>query len=117
MWPDPRFVTGISTITIGLFIIAIPLRLWFIHPINRVFKLGPFITEAGFRAVLENRPTFFAIGLYLLLNGASRVFYGLQSVGYVSDNFVNVVGGAEALLSIWAGVLTVIGAHRIWIRK
>lgn len=114
---DPRWITGVATLIIGGFIAAIPLRLWLVHPINRVFNLGPFVTEEGFRALLRHRIMLFAIGIYIIINGISRLVYAARWVGLVPDRDADFIGGVESIFSIWAAGLALIGIKRIWLDK
>lgn len=113
---DPRFISGAATILIGMFVCAIPLRLWFLHPVRRVLRIGPYITDQGLRALLHSRWLMLGIGLVLLLNGVSRIVFALRWQGLVESDVAIMVGDLEAGLSLWAVWMTLRGAHRIWLK-
>lgn len=112
---DWRILGGPAMMVLGCCFLFFTYRLWVIHPVNRVFRLGPFVTERGMRAVLNLRLT-------LLSFGSCLVVYGLSSVVYwffrqrVDDPLVQFLGSLGAGLAIWAagmGVFSVVRFLRI----
>lgn len=110
---DPRFLTGPAFFGIGLFLFVISIRLWVVHPVNRVFRLGRFVTEDGMTALLNARVVFLAYGLLGLTSGMTRCIYWFGS-RQVYDPAVMFLGSLETGLAIWSALLSASVAFRIW---
>lgn len=110
---DPRIVSAVAFYVIGLAAIALTLRIWWTHPINRVFSIGPFVTEAGLRAILDNTPALFALGLFALSAGVARHMYWLDARGHPTPLPANFFGLIEAIFAIWAAASVIIAAVRL----
>lgn len=103
---DLRFLTGPAMLLMGGFLIFVAVRLWRVHPVNRVFRLGPYVTEAGMVALLGLRFTILSYGLFLSAHGlASCVYWYVRRA--VHDPLVQFLGSLSAGLGIWAAVITV----------
>lgn len=111
---DPRTLTGPSLVIIGALFLFIALRLWLVHPLNRVFRIGPFVTEEGLRAVLGMRATFFAFGCFFITQGGSGMTYWWIANRDETYPPVVLLGSAATCFSIWAGFLAVRAAWRLW---
>ncbi len=111
---EPRVLTGPAFIVIGAVLLWIFLRLWLVAPINRVFRLGPFITERGMIALLTGRPVFLAYGLLGIVSGVCRCTYWFF-VRQVNAPIVLYLGSLETGLAIWAAYLSVHTALRVWL--
>lgn len=113
---DARLLVGPAMLVIGAALIAISMRLWLVRPVNRVWKLGPFVTEAGLKAVLNLRFTFFAMGAFLSVQGLTAItfWFGYQDI---RNPLVALLGTLAAGLSFWAVYLTIAGLWRLWRSK
>lgn len=102
---DLRFLTGPAMLLMGGFLIFVAFRLWRVHPVNRVFRLGPYVTEAGMVALLNLRFAIMSYGLFLFAQGmASAVFWYVRRA--VDDPLVQFMGSLSAGLGIWAAAIT-----------
>lgn len=110
---EPRILAGPAQVIVGLVLTGIAIRLWTVHPVNRVFRLGPYVTEAGMRALLRLRSTFAAIGLAFVSGGAARTHFWFSS-RQVSDPVVAFFGSLEAGLAVWAAFLAIHKAVLLW---
>lgn len=99
---------------IGVAFIAISLRLWLVHPVNRVFRIGPFVTERGMRAVLNLRLLFFGLGAFLSTQGAAGVVFWFFRDRRVDDPLVQFLGALGAGLGLWAGAMIASALIRVW---
>ena len=110
---DTRFLTGPALILIGALLLTIALRLTLVHPINRVFRVGPFVTERGMKALLNMRIVFYAFGLLLVESGVFRCayWYVYQDIHHPAVVFL---GSLEAGLAVWSAGLAIMAAARLW---
>lgn len=114
MWIEPRVVIGPMLVLLGCLFLGIAARLWLVHPLNRVFRLGPFVTERGLRAVLSMRPLFLSLGLFLTTWGAANVIFWTQADGDLYYWPVPFLGALASVFGAWACALSIIAAVRLW---
>lgn len=110
---DLRWLTASCFVAIGAIFIWFALRVWRTHPINRVFSLGPFVTEEGLRLLLSSVGTLFSIGLWLLSAGVARFSYWLRWNHHLASEIANFLGIIEAVFSLWAAGCVIIAAWRL----
>jgi hypothetical protein len=110
---DPRFLAGPAMLVLGAGFCFLAMRLWLVRPLNRVFRLGPYVTEQGMRAVLNLRFTSFAFGAFLVVQGLSSVvfWWGEQEV---YDPLVKLLGSLGAGMGLWAAGLMTRGLYRLY---
>ncbi len=113
---EPRLFTGPAFIVIGAFLLTIALRLWVVHPVNRVFRLGPYVTERGMVALLNGRTTFLCFGLLGIVSGLTRTIYWFVTPE-VNAPGVRYLGSLETGLALWAAYLSVRTAVRLWLGR
>lgn len=111
---DPRILTGPALIVIGGFLVTIALRLYIVHPVNRVFRLGPFVTERGLVAVLRMRVIFLCYGMFFLTQGMTSTTYWFVVSQDVDNPFVVAFGSFGAAFAIGAAYFTLVAAWRLW---
>lgn len=111
---DARLLTALSLLVIGCIIVTAALAMWRMHPINRVFALGPYVTEEGMRALLSNWTVVFALGVTALAEAGARVAYWAMRSSYVGSDFANIFGMAEAIFTTWAAAYTVKATVALW---
>lgn len=114
--PDPRMIAGPALIVLGLLMLFVTQKLWLSHPLDRARRLGPFVTEAGLRAVVELRLTLVAFGLFLSMQGVASVVYWYFR-REVDDPLVTFLGSCAAGLGVWAASLAVARGFRLWRAK
>lgn len=114
MWIEPRIIIGPCLIVIGAFMLGVAYRLWAVHPLNRVFRLGPFVTERGLQAILGMRPLFLSLGLFLTTWGASALVFWTIAGGDVYFPAVRFLGAFASVFGVWSSVLIVVSAVRLW---
>lgn len=109
---DARILVGPAMLLLGGGFLFLSLRLWLVRPLNRVFRLGPFVTERGMRALLNLRFTSFAFGAFLTVQGLANVvfWYGTQQV---YNPLVQALGSLAAGLGGWAVWLMLRGLWRL----
>lgn len=112
-WLEPRFLIGPAECVIGVLMVVIAYRLWAVHPLDKVLRLGPYMTPEGLKILLAIRIEFFAFGSVLVVGGFTRFLYWFGHRN-VNDPFVLLFGSMEALLSLWAAALAINMAVRLW---
>lgn len=108
---DPRLLTGPSLIVIGAVFLFLGLRLWIVHPVNRVLRLGPFVTEEGLGVVIRLRVLLTNLGLFFLTNGAASVRFWFVADRKLDDPIVAVLGGMAGVFAVSAAIVTL---HALW---
>lgn len=102
-----RFLTDACLLLLGVWMIWVALRLWATHPVNRVFGLGPYVTEEGLRLLLQHWLMVFALGLTLLAQALSRFCFKLHQLGHIDILLVEAIGLVEAGFTLWSTILAV----------
>lgn len=113
---DPRYLTGPAMIIVGLFFLFQACRLWFVHPINRVMRLGRYVTEEGLVAILNLRSLLLFYGLAGLEGGLYRCYYWFGNKE-VDDPNVRFLGSAETMLMIICAYLSLTKGYHLWRTK
>lgn len=111
---DLRFLTGPSMLIIGGLLVIVALRLWLVHPINRVLRVAPFVTEAGLRALMAMRPLFFSTGMFLVTSGCNSVYFWFFSTRNISDAVVVFLGSLAASMGIFATIAALMAGVALW---
>ncbi|WP_203309753.1 hypothetical protein [Sphingomonas beigongshangi] len=113
---DARLLVGPAMLALGLGFLVLSIRLWAVRPLNRVFRLGPFVTERGMKAVLNLRFTSFAFGAFFVVQGLTAItfWFGSQDI---QNPLVQALGSLGAGLGVWAVVLMYRGLWRVWKHK
>lgn len=112
---DARIVTAVCLWVIGLIVTGFTVKVWWTHPVNRAFLFGPYLTQAGLKAVLRGWPLLFLLGALALASGFSKFAYWLQAQGAEVDGLAGISSLIEAALSLWSAGGLVIFAARTWI--
>lgn len=110
---DARILAGPALLALGAGFLFLSLRLWMVRPLNRVFRLGPYVTEAGMRAVLRLRFTSFAFGSFLAVQGLANVIFWFGE-RHVYNPLVQLLGSLGAGLGVWAASLMGLGLWRLY---
>lgn len=116
MWAtfDPRYLTGPTSIVLGGVLVWIAARLWLVRPVNRVFRIGPFVTERGLRALLAMRPLFLIWGMFLSTQGTASVLYWFVTGEQAGHPMVALFGSLAAGFAVCSLALVVAGLWRLW---
>lgn len=110
---DARYFSGPAYLIVGSLVLVIGLRLWLVHPINRVFRIGPFVTERGMVAVLAMRSLFASFGAMMLSSGLVKTCYW-YFIPIVNAPVNRFLGSLEAGMSLWAATMACIAAYRLY---
>ena len=110
---DPRILTGPALLAAGGLLLFISGRLWLVHPVNRVFRVGPFVTPKGLEALLGLRMILCAFGLLIAESGVYRIAYWLFERD-VNARAVVLLGSLETGLALWVAYLSIVAGVRIW---
>ncbi len=112
---DPRFLTGPAMMLMGAVLLVFAVRMWRVHPVNRVLRLGPYVTEAGMIALLNMRMTLLSYATFLLVYGlASVVFWYARRE--VNDPLVQFLGSLGTGLGLWAAGNSLVAFWRVYRR-
>ena len=101
MIAGPHFWTAIAYYIIGIPLIVLALKVWWMHPINRAIYFGDYVTERGLARLLRNWPFTFLFGAFILSCGIEHHLDYLASRGRVNPEFVRFVANIEAIISLW----------------
>ena len=99
---DPRIITCVAYLIVGFAAIGVCLRIWHTPAINRVFSLGPFVTEEGLRFILAHVKMLFALGAFAVASGLSRFAYWKAGVAHVESGWPHSFGIIEMIFAVWA---------------
>lgn len=110
---DLRFLSGPAMLVLGVCFLILAARLWWVHPVNRVFRIGRYVTEEGIRAVVRLRVTFIAFGSFLTFYGLASVVFWFTERG-VFDPLVQFLGSLGAGLGVWAAGMALLDLWRLW---
>lgn len=110
---DPRMLAGPSLVVLGALHLFIAYRLWRVHPLNRVFRLGPYVTERGIKAVIETRLLLAILGLFFVVFGLAGIVFWFARRD-VNDPVVSFLGSLGAGLGLWAAALATYSVLRLW---
>lgn len=87
------------------------------HPVNRVFTIGPFVTEAGLQLVLRHIPLVFALGFYALATAlADAVHYARSHWGFGWDA-ANTLSSLSSVMAVFAAVYTLAISRELYHSK
>lgn len=109
---DLRWLTGTCLCLIGLSLVSLALKVWWMPLHRRAVVFEPYLTDRGVRMMLDAWPLVFVLGGFLIITGVSKWAYYLS--GYGAAEIASGIGFLEAIFSIWtAGSVTVV-AVRAW---
>lgn len=92
--------SALSFYVIGGLFLWLSTALWREHPINRVLKLGPFVTERGLRALLSAWPFLFLFGAFVTACAVDHSFDFLVHLDVVSTTWLRTSAVTEAVISV-----------------
>jgi hypothetical protein len=111
---DPRIVSAIALMVIGLALTSFVIRVWLTHPVNRVFLVGQLVTEEGLRFMLKNLPTVFALGLFSITAALAKLAYAMRWQGNESaESYADILGTIEAIFAVWAAGCVLLATVRL----
>ncbi len=102
--PDLRLFSAAALFIIGFFFLMFSLRIWLTHPVNRVFTIGPFVTEAGLQLVLRHIPLIAILGVYALSTGLADVSYYARAHWGFGWDAANTLSLVSSIMAITAAV-------------
>ena len=114
-----HLVTSLAYYVIGGVLIWLAMRLWFAHPVNRVFMLGEYLTEKGLRLVLRLWPFVFLFGAFIFSCGIDHTLDHFHRESRISHMAFDAVAITEAVISLWTAgsVVWVTATWRRWREK
>ncbi len=111
---DPRIISAVALVIIGLALDGCVLRVWCTHPVNRVFLVGRFVTEDGLRFMLKHLSTIFALGLFAITAALAKFAYALRWRGnHAAESYADFLGTVEAIFAVWAAGCVLIATVRL----
>ena len=110
---DPRLISAAAFLLIGLVFCTFALRVWNTHPVNRVFLLGPFVTEAGQLFILRNLKTVFFLGLFSIAEACAKVAYAYRWSGHPFGGAADKFGSVAAVFALVAACCVCVAARRL----
>jgi hypothetical protein len=111
---DLRWVTAAVLCMIGLYLIALAIRIWWMPLTRRAELFGPLLTDGGYRALLRSWPIVFLGGMFLLICGVSKFAYYQRWQGDVATEVANSIGVVEAAFSLWVAGSIAVLTVRAW---
>ena len=112
--PDLRIVSAGALLVIGFCFLMFSLRIWMTHPVNRVFTIGPFVTEAGLQLVLRHIPLVFILGLYALSTSLADVAYYGRAHWGVPWHIANALGLLSTIMAVFASFYVVVVSKELF---
>lgn len=106
---DLRWLTAISDGILGLALIALAIRVWWMPLHRRAVVFEPYLKPRGVEWLMQSWPLVFVAGLFLIVSGASRFAYWHQG-----QSFASGIGLMEAIFSLWAAGSVAVVSVRAW---
>jgi hypothetical protein len=97
----PHLWTALAYYVIGFLLLVVALRVWWMHPVNRAFVFGPYVTEEGLALILRNWMFVFLFGAFILSCGIEHHLEYLASHGRVDFVTVRFAAIIETVISVW----------------
>lgn len=85
---------------IGGVLLWLSTAMWREHPINRVFRLGPYVTELGLRTLLGAWPLLFLFGAFVTSCAIDHTMDFLVHIEVVSTTWLRTIAVTEAIISL-----------------
>ncbi len=105
--PDLRLLSAIALLIIGCCFLIFSLRIRLTHPVNRVFTIGPFVTDAGLQLVLRHIPLIAILGVYALSTSLADVSYYARAHWGFSWDAANALSLVSSIMAIIASIYVV----------
>lgn len=115
--PDFRLVSAIALLVIGFCFLMFSLRIWLTHPVNRVFTIGPFVTEAGLQLVLRHIPLVFILGVYSLSKSLADVAYYARAHWGFAWDAANTLSLLSGIMACFAAIYTIAVSKELYHAK
>lgn len=111
---DLRWLSALCHGFIGVSLVAVALRVWWMPLHQRAVAFEPYLTGKGVAAMLNAWPAVFIAGMLLVVAGISKWVYYARWHGSIHDQFASGVGLAEAIFSVWAACSVAVVTVRAW---
>lgn len=113
-----HLATAFAYLMIGVILLWISLKVWWTHPLNRAFRLGPYITEDGLRLVLSLWPFVFLFGAFILSCAIDHAAHFALEMGWLNHLWRDFFAVIESVISLWtAGCVVLAAAGLRWTTK
>jgi len=113
-----HLLTAVAYYIIGAVLLYTALRLWLTHTINRAFLLGPYLTEAGARLLLNHWWLVLAFAAFILSCAFEHHADWLLSRGWwpsvITPQTVLVLSQVEMIVSLVTAFLVLLLRLRAW---
>ncbi len=105
---DAHIWTALAYYIIGVAMLALAFKVWWTHPINRVFIFGPYLTTQGIKVVMMSWPLVALFGAFIFSCAVDHHVDWLVSRGaHDLVKWLHFFGVIEAVIS-WLTALVVI---------
>lgn len=104
--------TAIAYYIIAGVLLWMAAQLWKEHPVNRVFRLGPYLTEEGLRALLNGWYFVFLFGAFILSCAIDHTLDFLVHKGWMSATALRTSAVSEAVISLGTAFFVVAAVAR-----
>lgn len=99
-----HLITALAYYVIGAVLLVTAFRVWWTHPINRVFSMGKYLTPDGVRAVLQNWWLVMLFAAFILACAFEHNAEWLMMHGYWPDiirsELIDMLGETESIISV-----------------
>lgn len=115
---DALLITALAYYVIGLLLIVVAMNMYAVHPVNRVFIFGHYLTAEGMRVLLRHWPLVSLFGLFIFSCAMEHHLHWLHTHG--KENIADVLllaGWIEAGISVITATVLVWMAAQWGIRK
>lgn len=92
--------SALAFYVIGAILLWLAVAMWKEHPINRVFRLGPYVTELGLRTLLGAWPLLFLFGAFVTSCAIDHTLDFLVHIEVVSTTWLRTIAVTEAIISL-----------------
>lgn len=103
-----HFCSGLAYHVFGSWLLGSCVRLWWMHPARRALELGPYLTAAGIRVVLNLLPVASLLGIAMLLYGADHILEGIS--GQLCSGLLGYSIGPRSVfegLTVFEGLISI----------
>lgn len=115
---NAHLYTALAYYLIGLAMIAVAIKVWWTHPVNRAFMFGPYVTPAGIAMLLRLWPFVALFGAFILSCALDHHADWLAARGLISYEIVDTLGTIEAIISVFTALsICAALARAVWHKK
>lgn len=105
---DLRWLTALCQVALGLALLFVVLKVWFMALHDRAQLFGPMFTDHGLRWLLNGLPHVAFLGVFWIVSGVSKWAFYARWWGTFDTELALAIGAFEAVIAVWT-VLTFVG--------